>query len=448
MRPMGDHPAVPTPTERREAELLAATHALRDREESERLRQLGGLLVHDLNNVLFALLGRVQLLERRAGDPATAKAAGEILATVRLLERQVVGLHAACRRDEPGVDGAAQSHLVPAHLAPTHIAPTHMAPPHGVLRTGARAAVERAVREAAALLPEAIRPEPAGLALAVAAIPADATFDGDAAQVATAVRQTLALHRARGGTRAITVAASVEGAAGDAPRVALTVADHAGATASAPAMPSLGDGAFDLAALPLAAAQRAIRDVGGRVACAASPDGLRTTVSFDVRRGVAVARFDAQGHATHAPASHSHHPHDHDTHDHDTCDHADECLPPARRVLVVDDDPAVRAVLIAALEAVGDDVDALDDPSSCDAHPDLDAFDVVVLDAGGGGLEALARLRARGVDVPVLVASGDIVERPGDARTRCVLKPIPLDALDRDLASLARLRTRDDARRD
>jgi len=428
---MGDHPAVPTPTERREAELLAATHALRDREESERLRQLGGLLVHDLNNVLFALLGRVQLLERRAGDPATAKAAGEILATVRLLERQVVGLHAACRRDEPGGDGAAQS--------------------HAVLRTGARAAVERALREAAALLPEAIRPAAAELALAVAAIPADATFDGDAAQVATAVRQTLALHRARGGTRAITVAASVEGAAGDAPRVALTVADHAGAPASAPAMPSLGDGAFDLAALPLAAAQRAIRDFGGRVECAASPDGLRTTVSFDVRRGVAVARFDAQGHATQAPHSrdpHSLDTHDHDTHDHDTCDHADECIPPARRVLIVDDDPAVRAVLIAALEAVGDDVDALDDPSSCDAHPDLDAFDVVVLDAGGGGLEALARLRARGVDVPVLVASGDIVERAGDARTRCVLKPIPLDALDRDLASLARLRTRDDTRRD
>ena len=46
MRLMGDHPAVPTPTERREAELLAATHALRDREESERLRQLGGVDVH------------------------------------------------------------------------------------------------------------------------------------------------------------------------------------------------------------------------------------------------------------------------------------------------------------------------------------------------------------------------------------------------------------------
>jgi len=100
-------------------------------------------------------------------------------------------------------------------------------------------------------------------------------------------------------------------------------------------------------------------------------------------------------------------------------------------------------VLIAALEAVGDDVDALADPAACDAYPGLADFDVVILDAGGGGLEALTRLRARGVDVPVLVASGDLVERLGDARTRCVLKPIPLDALDRDLASLARLRTRE-----
>ena len=51
------------------SDAVRAAHALRDREESDRLRQLGGLLVHDLNNVLFALLGRIQLLERRAeGD--------------------------------------------------------------------------------------------------------------------------------------------------------------------------------------------------------------------------------------------------------------------------------------------------------------------------------------------------------------------------------------------
>ena len=82
---------------------LLAVHALRDLEESERSRQLGGLLVHDLNNVLFALLGRVQLLQRRAKDPEVTKAAAEILETARAIESQVKVLYAACRRDEPTV---------------------------------------------------------------------------------------------------------------------------------------------------------------------------------------------------------------------------------------------------------------------------------------------------------------------------------------------------------
>lgn len=419
---MGDHP-VPVPSDAHDADLVQATHALRDREESERLRQLGGLLVHDLNNVLFALLGRVQLLERRAGDPATAKAASEILETARLLERQVVSLHAACRRDEP----AGEHDHAP--------------------RTGARAAMERALREATVVLPAAIRPGADALGAAIAAVPADASFEGDAAQVAAAVRQVVALHRARGGARALSLSVSADALTGDAPRIALTIADHAGAPAAAPVMPRLGNDALDLAALPIAAAHRAIRDFGGRVECAVADDGLRSTISFDVRRGVSVARFDAHGAPTVAggvstphPRAHHHDPAHDQAHDND-CDHA--CIPPARRVLIADDDPAVRAVLIAALEAVGDDVDALADPAACDAYPGLADFDVVILDAGGGGLEALTRLRARGVDVPVLVASGDLVERLGDARTRCVLKPIPLDALDRDLASLARLRTRE-----
>jgi DNA-binding NtrC family response regulator len=100
-------------------------------------------------------------------------------------------------------------------------------------------------------------------------------------------------------------------------------------------------------------------------------------------------------------------------------------------------------VLVAALEAVGDEVDTLADPGACDTHAELDRFDVVILDAGGGGLEALGRIRRRGVEVPVLVASGDRVERPGDPFTRCAMKPIPLETLDRELASLAALRARD-----
>ena len=111
-------------------------------------------------------------------------------------------------------------------------------------------------------------------------------------------------------------------------------------------------------------------------------------------------------------------------------------------VLVADDDVSVRAVLVAALEAIGDEVDTLNTPGSCDAHPDLASFDVVILDAGGGGIEALARLRARGVGVPVLVASGEEIALRPDPLTRFLLKPFPLKSLDRELAALSALKIR------
>ena len=376
-------------------ELLRAAHAMRDREESERLRQLGGILVHDINNVLFALLGRVQLLERRAADPATAKAAREILEATRLLESQVVALHAACRRDEPATE-----------------------------RGNAREAVATALRASAAILPPSIAPR--GVDELIAALPGDAVFEGDPSQVAVAIGQILSIHRARA-RGPIEIAARVD--AGDEPRIELIFADDGGAPADAqggiPSKPSLLGGAFALSGLPVAAAHRATRDFGGSIECSATAGGLRTVFGFTIRRGVSIARVGASGGA-------------HDS----ACEHHDDCVPPTRRVLIADDDPSVRAVLVAALEAVGDEVDTLADPGACDAHAELDQFDVVILDAGGGGLEALTRLRTRGVEVPVLVASGNLVERPGDPFTRCAMKPIPLDTLDRELASLARLRAR------
>jgi len=378
---------------------LRAALEVRDREEAERLRQLGGLLVHDLNNVLFALLGRLQLLERRAADPSTAKAARELLETTRVLESQIVRLHAACRRDEPAMR-----------------------------RSGARAAFSRALAEARATLPADIRP--ADIESLAAVLPADLTFEGDLEQVCTAVRQLLSIHRARADAplRASLQLVPGESAHRAEAEIEFRIEDDAGPPPSAPAIPSLLADGFSLEGLPLAAAVRATRDFGGTVRCEPTTHGLRSTLRFAVERGLPLASFDARG-AEHAA----------DRSGEDSCGHADECLPPSRRVLIADDDPAVRAVLIAALESIGDDVDAIGEPGACDAHPGLEAFDVVILDAGGGGLAALARLRARGVAVPVLVASGEVVELAGDPRTRCALKPIPLDTLDRELASLARL---------
>ena len=376
---------------------IRIVHAQRDVEESERVRQLGGLLVHDLNNVLFALLGRLQLLQRRAADAETKDAAAKLLETARLLESQVVRLHAACQREGAGAD-----------------------------RSNARAAVGAALRESVATLPSSLRP--LDLEATVGAIPADASFEGDASQMAVALRQALALHRARArGPLTIEISAT----AGDDAAITITVSDDGGAPRSIPTAPSLlGDG-FDLSELPLAAAHRAIRDVGGSITCSAigvgsAATGLRTTIHFSVSRTISIARLDAAGTQT-APGH---------------CDDEDACVPPARRVLVADDDVSVRAVLVAALEAIGDEVDTLNTPGSCDAHPDLASFDVVILDAGGGGIEALARLRARGVGVPVLVASGEEIALRPDPLTRFLLKPFPLKSLDRELAALSALKIR------
>ncbi|MFM1803398.1 MAG: Response regulator receiver domain [Planctomycetota bacterium] len=378
------------------SDAVRAAHALRDREESDRLRQLGGLLVHDLNNVLFALLGRIQLLERRAEGDTTRLAARELLETARLLEAQVRTLYEACRREEPGE-----------------------------VRSQARPAVARALEACCDALPESIRPT--AIEALVETIPSSAHFEGSEDQLRAAVAQALSLHRPR--ARA-PIELSLAIIAGDPTRLEIVLEDSAGIPATIPVAPSLLGGTFDLAGLPLAAAHRAIRDFGGRIACESTARGLRTRLSFEIATATRIARLDASGEELASAGS---------------CEHEDECAPEARRVLIADDDPAVRAVLVAALEAVGDDVDTLSDPGACDAHADLDAFDVVILDAGGGGLEALDRLRARGVEVPVLVASGELVERTGDRFTRCTMKPFSLDTLDRELSSLARLRPRDGA---
>ena len=93
---------------------------------------------------------------------------------------------------------------------------------------------------------------------------------------------------------------------------------------------------------------------------------------------------------------------------------------------------------------MGDEVDTIARPSALLEHPQLDLFDVVILDAGGGGLEALRRLRAQGSAVPVLVASGDPLDEKvianGHAATRVLMKPIALDELDRTLTALTAIR--------
>jgi CheY-like chemotaxis protein len=392
----------PPPLSPQDSAWTQALHAARDREESERVRFLGALVAHDLNNALFALSGRLQLLKRRATDPATIKSVEELLASTKLFDEMLSLLHRACPRNAEGNSPSA-----------------------------VRTAIADALRAQHAIYPGQVDVAHADLD----AIPVDLSFDGSNSMIASALSQCFAIHRNRAAWHVeLRVGITRDG---DAERVTIMLQECASSDSREDSrerthmwphdakLPSLLDGHLALEMLPLGAALRAIRDIGGRVTAEPTAHGFQTSLSFVARRGIAM------------PQSRNH------THSHDeACETGSIPAPPARSVLIADDDPAVRAVLVAALEAVGDDVDTSNDPSSIATRTDLASFDVVILDAGGGGLDALRAIRARGDNTPVLMASGDEVEVGNDPLTKALLKPFSLDVLDRELARLAALRTR------
>src|ERR1700756_1677038 len=84
------------------------------------------------------------------------------------------------------------------------------------------------------------------------------------------------------------------------------------------------------------------------------------------------------------------------------------------RVLVVDDDPAVRQSLSTALGRDGYEVLAADDGNAALAHLVAVSVDAIVLDVAmpePNGLEVCRRLRARGDQTPILMLTArDLVD--------------------------------------
>ena len=78
------------------------------------------------------------------------------------------------------------------------------------------------------------------------------------------------------------------------------------------------------------------------------------------------------------------------------------------RVLVVDDEPGIRTALVRGLGAEGMEVEAVGDGHAALSAALTGGFDVIVLDIilpGLSGYRVLERLRAAGVDTPVLLLS-------------------------------------------
>jgi DNA-binding response OmpR family regulator len=78
------------------------------------------------------------------------------------------------------------------------------------------------------------------------------------------------------------------------------------------------------------------------------------------------------------------------------------------RVLVVDDEPGIRTAVARGLAAEGMEVEAVGDGNSALQAGLTGRFDVIVLDIilpGLSGYRVLERLRAAGVDTPVLLLS-------------------------------------------
>ncbi|MFJ4840167.1 response regulator transcription factor [Streptomyces sp. NPDC088746] len=87
---------------------------------------------------------------------------------------------------------------------------------------------------------------------------------------------------------------------------------------------------------------------------------------------------------------------------------------PTERVLVIDDDPGIRRLLISALDFAGFEVDVAGDLTEALEQVARRPPDVIVLDVmlpGADGFEILQLLRARAIDVPVLfLTARDAIE--------------------------------------
>lgn len=125
--------------------------------------------------------------------------------------------------------------------------------------------------------------------------------------------------------------------------------------------------------------------------------------------------------------------------------------PGERHVLVVEDDPGLRSVVIRGLEAAGLRATGVGRGASALERVEAQAFDALVIDIGlpdTDGRDLCQAIRARGIDAPVLflTARGQLVDRLGGFAAGgddYVTKPFELEEVAARLEALLRRARRD-----
>ena len=101
------------------------------------------------------------------------------------------------------------------------------------------------------------------------------------------------------------------------------------------------------------------------------------------------------------------------------------------RVLLVDDEPTVRAAILRFLEAHGFKVEAAEDCRTAEAAFLAKSPDVAIVDYSlpdGNALELLPALKAADPTVPVVILTGFGLDRPRRARDQGGRRPVPHQA--------------------
>ncbi len=356
----------------------------RQLERTELVAQLTGGIAHDFNNILFAITSHVQLLRQRTSEP-------EVLATLKDIDRVADGARGIV------------SGLIHAHRGEIE-----QPEPRPLFHE-----VDAAVRLAGRLLPRGVTLE----------TDLGAAHNCVVRSTAQGIRQLVLnlvvnARDAVGQRGTVRVSCGVETGSDLGAAAVLVVEDNG------PGVPeelrqqvlqafftTKGDAGTGLG---LAICNRVAQEAGGKMKLDRSPilGGLRVSIWFPLLSEQPRVVEDA--------------PVEIDT---------DERLADVNRVLVVEDDQAIRDVLVAAFESLDIDVVARPDAEGVESILIGGPFavDLLIMDidlGGMSGIECLEQLRSKGVRIPCLFVTGGIQAPPATlAPCRVLRKPFPLDAL-------------------